>query len=99
MKTPLHRTRPLSVGTLRTFEAVARLLNFRAAADELALPQSAVSRQIQSLEGELGTPLFIRHTRSVALTSAGAVLMRSALPALEQLDHAVRQIRQNLGRR
>ena len=99
MKTPLHRTRPLSVGTLRTFEAVARLLNFRAAADELALTQSAVSRQIQSLEGELGTPLFIRHTRSVALTSAGAVLMRSALPALEQLDHAVRQIRQNLGRR
>ena len=48
------RTRPLSVGNLRCFEATARLLNFRAAADELALSQSAVSRQIQSLEDELG---------------------------------------------
>ncbi|HEX5783837.1 MAG TPA: LysR substrate-binding domain-containing protein [Burkholderiaceae bacterium] len=99
MNTSLPRTRPLSVGALRTFEAVARLLNFRAAADELALTQSAVSRQIQALETELGTPLFIRHTRSVALTSAGAVLVRATLPALNQLDHAVRQIRQTLGRR
>jgi DNA-binding transcriptional LysR family regulator len=44
------RTRPISAGHLRAFEAVARHLNFRAAAEEMALTQSAVSRQIQSLE-------------------------------------------------
>ena len=65
------RTRPLQIGHLRAFEAVARHLNFRAAAEELSLTQSAVSRQIQSLEEEVGVPLFYRHTRAVELTSAG----------------------------
>lgn len=62
------RTRPIAVGYLRAFEAVARQLNFRAAAEELALTQSAVSRQIQALEDEAGVPLFLRHTRAVELT-------------------------------
>lgn len=47
------RTRPLSAGHMRAFEAVARNLNFRAAAEEMALTQSAVSRQIQALEEEI----------------------------------------------
>ena len=52
--TPRHpRTRPIGMGHLRAFEAVARHLNFRAAAEELSLTQSAVSRQIQSLEDEV----------------------------------------------
>ena len=68
----LLRTRPIAVGHLRAFLAVARYLNFRAAAEELALTQSAVSRQIQSLEDEVGVALFLRHTRAVELTSAGA---------------------------
>ena len=101
MATQPHRlrTRPIALGHLRAFEAVARLLNFRAAATELALTQSAVSRQIQALEDDVGTALFLRHTRSVELTSAGAVLLRGTAPALEKVDMAVRQIRQNLGRR
>jgi DNA-binding transcriptional LysR family regulator len=70
------RSRPVAVG-LRAFEAVARHLNFRAASDELALTQSAVSRQIQALEDEVGVPLFLRHTRAVELTSAGAQLLRT----------------------
>ncbi|MDO9290054.1 MAG: LysR family transcriptional regulator, partial [Hydrogenophaga sp.] len=56
------RTRPISAGHLRAFDAVARHLNFRAAAEELSLTQSAVSRQIQALEDEVGTALFLRHT-------------------------------------
>ena len=40
---------------------MAKHLNFRAAADELALTQSAVSKQIQALEDEVGVPLFLRH--------------------------------------
>lgn len=90
------RTRPLSVGYLRCFEVSARLLNFRAAADELALSQSAVSRQIQSLEDELGMVLFLRHTRSVELTEAGTVLFRSVSGLLNQLDLTVQQIRHSV---
>lgn len=96
---PLLRTRPISVGQLRAFEAVARHLNFRAAGEDLALTQSAVSRQIQTLEDEVGVPLFLRHTRSVEPTGAGAQLLRAVAPSLERLDGAVRLIRQSAGRK
>ena len=104
MKTPLPpithlRTRPVAVGHWRAFLAVARHLNFRAAADELALTQSAVSRQIQSLEDEVGVPLFLRHSRAVELTGAGAQLLHAVQPALESIDATVRQIRQTVGRK
>ena len=93
------RTRPISAGHLRAFEAVARHLNFRAAAEEMALTQSAVSRQIQSLEEDVGVPLFLRHTRAVELTSAGAQLLLAVSQSLPRIDAAVRQIRQSAGRR
>jgi len=93
------RTRPISAGHLRAFEAVARHLNFRAAAEEMALTQSAVSRQIQSLEDEVGVSLFLRHTRAVELTSAGAQLLMAVSQSLPRIDGAVRQIRQSAGRR
>ena len=91
MNIPRHR--PLAVGALRAFEAVARRLSFRAAAEELFLTQPAVSRQIRSLEEELGTALFSRGTRHVELTHAGVALLRSVEPALAQLDRTVRSIR------
>src|SRR6476619_16978 len=93
------RTRPISAGYLRAFEAVARHLNFRAAAEEMALTQSAVSRQIQALEDEVGVSLFLRHTRAVELTSAGAQLLQAVNGALPRIDTAVRQIRQTAGRK
>lgn len=93
------RRRPLSVGPVRAFEAVARHLSFRLAAEELHLTQSAVSRQIQSLEDDLGAPLFSRGTRRVELTHAGIALLRAVAPGLERIDTAVRQIRQARGRR
>ncbi len=93
------RSRPISAGHLRAFEAVARHLNFRAAAEEMALTQSAVSRQIQSLEDEVGVALFLRHTRAVELTSAGAQLLLAVQQSLPRIDGAVRQIRQNAGRK
>ena len=100
--TPPHthlRSRPIAAGQLRAFEAVARLLNFRAASEELSLTQSAVSRQIQSLEGDVGVSLFLRHTRAVELTGAGAQLLRAVMPSLERIDGAVRLIRQSAGRK
>jgi len=96
---PGLRQRPLSIGPLRAFEAVSRLLSFRAAADELHLTQSAISRQIRSLEEEIGCTLFLRGTRFVELTSDGALLKSTAQALLERLDQTVRQIRQTRGRR
>ena len=93
------RTRPIMAGHLRAFESVARHLNFRVAGEELALTQSAVSRQIQALEEEVGVPLFLRHTRAVELTSAGALLLLAVTQALPRIDAAVRQIRQSAGRK
>ena len=93
------RTRPISAGHLRAFEAVARHLNFRAASEELSLTQSAVSRQIQAMEEEVGVGLFLRHTRAVELTGAGSQLLRAVVPSLERLDGAVRQIRRTAGRK
>ncbi|MGF6526530.1 LysR substrate-binding domain-containing protein [Variovorax sp. PvP013] len=92
------RTRPIAAGQLRAFEAVARHLNFRAAAEEMALTQSAVSRQIQAIEEDVGVALFLRHTRAVELTSAGAQLLLAVQQALPRIDGAVRQIRQSAGR-
>lgn len=97
MNTP--RRRPLSLGSLRAFEAVARRLSFSEAAEELFVTQSAISRQIKGLEDELGAPLFVRGTRHVELTQDGALLLRSVEPFLVRLDSSVRQIRDLRSRR
>ena len=99
MNAPQQRQRPLSIGPLRAFEAVARLLSFRMAAEELYLTQSAISRQIRALEEEIGCTLFLRGTRHVELTADGAALQGTAVAVLERLDQTVRQIRQTRGRR
>lgn len=93
------RQRPLAVGPLRAFEAVARRLSFRAAGEELHLTQPAISRQIRALEEELGAALFLRGTRHVELTGAGESLLRAVVPLLDRLDASVRQIRTAQGRR
>jgi len=97
MNTPRHRT--LSLGNLRAFDAVARRLSFNEAAQELHVTQSAVSRQIKSLEDELGAPLFLRGTRHVEVTPDGQNLLRAVAPWLLKLDASVRQIRLARGRR
>ncbi len=83
---------------LRGFDAVARHLSFTRAADELHLTQSAVSRQIATLEERLGVALFTRGTRTVVLTEAGAALHREAAAALGQLDAAVARVRASAAR-
>lgn len=91
--------RPLSLSNLRAFEAVARLLSFVAAADELHVTQSAISRQIKSLEDELGAPLFLRGTRHVQIAPDGQTLLRAVDPWLGKLDASVQQIRRSRSRR
>ncbi|MGI9463992.1 MAG: LysR family transcriptional regulator [Aestuariivirgaceae bacterium] len=63
---------------LRIFHAVADAGSFTHAGHDLALSQSAVSRQISALEQELKVPLFHRHARGLILTEQGEVLYRTA---------------------
>lgn len=70
---------------IRGFVAVARRMSITLAAQDLCLTQSAVSRQIQSLEEHLGTPLLVRKHRAIALTEAGKELLHLASPWLDRL--------------
>jgi LysR family glycine cleavage system transcriptional activator len=60
-----------SLNAIRAFESAARLASFSRAADELSVTQSAVSRQIQKLEAELGQALFARNGPRLKLTDRG----------------------------
>ena len=81
--------------SLLAFEAAARLLSFTRAGDEVALTQSAVSRQIQALERRVGVALFQRHHRALSLTDEGRVLQAAVSEALARLDRATRELRRD----
>lgn len=66
--------RGVSLESLRGFEVAARLLNYTRAAEELHVTQSAVSREIQTLEDKIGTRLFERVKGLLRLTASGAAL-------------------------
>ena len=74
-----------SLDLLKAFEASARHLSFTKAGGELFLSQSAISRQIQLLEAQLGVRLFVRRVRSLLLTEAGQVYYREIGPILDKL--------------
>jgi LysR family glycine cleavage system transcriptional activator len=88
----MTRTLP-SLDLIRGFEAAARQLSFTKAAAELFLTQSAVSRQVQALEEQLGVTLFERHHREIRLTDAGHELYRSSAEALRLLTDTAARIR------
>ena len=70
---------------LKGFDAAARHLSFTKAAEELFLTQSAISRQIQTLEEQLGVKLFRREARRLSLTPEGEVLQRAVAETLARL--------------
>ena len=77
-----------STSSLLAFEAAARLGTATAAAAELSLTQSAISRQLKTLEQQLGVPLMQREGRLLRLTPAGQAYALKARDILGQLAAA-----------
>ncbi|WP_142846182.1 LysR family transcriptional regulator [Telmatospirillum sp. J64-1] len=73
---------------LHVFETSARLGNFTKAAEELGVTQSAVSRQIATLEESLGMKLFKREHKGIALTVDGQAYFREISPAFARIASA-----------
>ncbi|WP_454852613.1 LysR family transcriptional regulator [Rhizobium binxianense] len=84
-----------SISHLAAFEAVARTGSVTAAARELDLTQSAVSRQIRALEEQLGVELFLRERQTVRLTVAGDGYAREIREALRRISSASLSLRAN----
>lgn len=78
---------------LRGFVNAAHRLNISLAAQDLQLTQSAVSRQIQTIEQYLRTPLFIRKHRALVLTRTGEQLFALASPWMHQLIQLTDSVR------
>ena len=74
---------------LRTFLAVAQSLSFTRAAEARGIRQPTVSHHVRRLEEAVGRPLFVRDTRSVALTSDGEAMAGFAREILAAQDRAV----------
>lgn len=90
MSLPLVRLSSLDL--IRRFVAVGRRMSITLAAEDLCLTQSAVSRQINALEQQLGMKLFVRGFRSIAFTAEGERLFRSANGAVQQLQDVLGEI-------
>ena len=78
-----------SVRNVIAFVKAANAGSFTAAAETLGVSPAAVSKSVQNLERQLGTRLFNRTTRRLALTDEGSVFFRHCQPAMLELDNAV----------
>lgn len=82
-----------SLNGLKAFEAAARHLNFRLAAEELHVTQGAVAQQVRGLEAELGLKLFERLPRTLALTGEGRAYIADIRRAFEIISRATGDLR------
>ena len=90
--------RQAALDGVEAFLSVARHRSFRRAAAELGVTPSAISQAVRALEARVGAALFIRTTRSVGLTEAGARFLSRAKPAFEELV-AASEVARHLGQR
>jgi LysR family glycine cleavage system transcriptional activator len=77
---------------MRAFEAAARSLSFKRAADELAITPSAVGHQVKALEDFLGVQLFLRRSNGLILTHIGQVYLSGLRKAFDQLAAATSEV-------
>lgn len=84
----------MEVRMIKYFLAVAEELNITRAAEKLHIAQPPLSRQLQSLEEELGTQLFIRGKRRLQLTEEGLVLKRRGEQILSLIEKTEEEIRE-----
>jgi len=77
---------------LRAFEAAARQLSFKRAADELLVTPSAISHQVRLLENTLGVRLFVRQPHRLLLTETGMTYMRQIADSFGRIEEATRAI-------
>lgn len=82
-----------SINALICFEAAARNMSFKTAAQELNVTPAAISHQIKALETDLGSLLFIRRNRGVELTEKGAFLLVALQRGFETISDTVSQLR------
>ena len=75
---------PMTIAQVLYVLEIADCRSISAAAERQFISQSALSQQIQRLEGELGYPLFVRTPRGLTLTAAGETFCREARPVAEQ---------------
>lgn len=87
-----HTMAATEMRRMRYFLAVADRKNFTRAAESLHVSQPSLSIQIAALERELGTPLFDRLGKQVALTQAGELLLDYAQRALGELEQGIRAV-------
>lgn len=85
-----------SLNTLRAFEASARHLSFKTAADEMGVTAGAVSQQVRKLEQSLGIDLFRRLPRGLLLTSEGETYLPRITKVFEDLTSATEEIAPDL---
>jgi DNA-binding transcriptional LysR family regulator len=92
----------MDIRAMVCFIAVAEELHFRRAAERLHLTQPSLSQRIRALEHEIGTDLFVRDRRSVALTPAGKAFLEPARRAIDNAriakEQALRAARGEVGR-
>ena len=86
-------TAPFDLYELKLFHLVAEYRSFTRAGQAAGLTQSAITRQIQGMEGKLGLKLFERSTRSVRLTPEGAILHARSGVVLAEVDNALLALR------
>lgn len=77
---------PIDWDKLRIFHATAEAGSFTHASEALHISQSAISRQVSALEHEVGSLLFHRHARGLALTEEGEALYRTAREFTRKLE-------------
>jgi DNA-binding transcriptional LysR family regulator len=93
----MDKTAGIDLYKLGLLRLVAEQRSFTAAAGQAGISQSALSRQIQAMETQLGVTLFDRTTRSVRITEAGAILLRETEAIPNLLSGAVRRVREECG--